>query len=485
MKYIIYLLPVFCFIYACNSPDNEKEKAITLFEKGKNFEEQNLPDSAIKVYYQAIESLNSAKDDKLLAEIYNQWGDLLIKQGLAEKALQVYDKALKHTSKLKNNALISKSLRNIGKAYFLQDSSKASIKYFEQALELSSQINDKEEIGTLYNNLSVVYRVLNQFEKAIEYNSMAIKASKDSIDLYKNYSNRGIILIGLKQYDSAWHYAVLGSQSSDIFTKATCYRMLSQLAYTLGKRDSVRYLKLYQTVNDTINHGRHAVIKVGDALHQYELKQSIKEHDQKTLRRYILIAICGILILFLFLYGIKLKIREINGLKREIDAKQNQVLNITKKYQVKMQETNPEIPRTVQSTNEFNDLQKQIADLINEIGILCAKRFVMSKVYSKTKKRLTESNKIEEADLKEFRNLVFVTFKDYINCLSVYYPKLTQSDHYFCCLFKIKFNIAECSILENRNKDVLYTQKSRIKDRLDVGTNTDYVFGLMFKMTGN
>lgn len=485
MKYIIYILPLFCFIYACSDSNNEKKKAIELIKEGQNLETQQLPDSAIKSYYLATEILGNTKEYELLGKIYLQWGDLLLNQGLASKALQTYEKALKHTSKLHDKELVSESLRNIGKAYLLLDQTDEAIKYFEEALKLSNQTNNKENVGILYNNLSYVYKVLKQFDKALYYNSMAIKASKDSIDLYKNYSNRGTILIGLGQHDSAWHYALLGSQSNNIFTKSSCYRMLSQLSNTLGKSDSVRYLKLFQTLNDTLNRSKDAIIKAGDALHQYDLKQSIKEHNEKTLRYTILISVCIVLVLFLFLYGFKLKMREIDKLKREIDAKQNEISNLIQTYQLEALGTNPQAGKTAQSTDESNNLQKQIANLINEIGVLCAKRFVMTKVYTRIKKQLSEVDRLKEADIIEFRSATFTTFKDYINCLSVYYPKLTQNDHYFCCLFKLKLSIIECSVLENRNKDVLYTQKSRIKDRLEVGIHTDYVFGLLFKATDN
>lgn len=472
MKYIFYLFIMPCIICACNRQKSNKELAIAMFDKGLRLEEKNVLDSAVIAYHQTLDLLKHSKQYKLSGVVYNQLGSIFLKNDLENKAIKAYETGYEYNSKMEDKTLASKSLRGIGKAYAFLTSFNTSIYYYKQALQFSDQIYDKSEIASIYNNLTVSYHRLGQLDTAIYYSTKSIRYENDTTNLYKDYSLKGIILIDLKQYDSAWTYLTLASKSNNIYTRASCYRRLSNLASILGKENSVKYLKLYQTINDSIDRKKQTAPIVEIEL-QNELKQ-LKEKN-KAESRYWMSAI-GVIILTIILFFVLKYIKKkkhISQLQKIITEKTEHNFNIEKKLAQIQEVKSREI---LQATL----VKEKNAQLFIEMGHFSAKRLVATKSYSKIKKCLSESVNINETDLNQFHITVFKIFKNYLEILESNFPELTTSDCYYCFLVISGFTHSECTVLMKKSTEALNTQKSRLKRKLSVPFNEIYMFELIF-----
>lgn len=122
----IFLL-VLC--YSCYSKESVREQTISLYEKGKQWEDASQADSAAKYYLRSFELAKKLKEVSLIGEVGNALGDILNMQSLYNNALRIHQEAYLFNIELEDKTAASHSLRGIGKDYLLNVSEDSVIYY--------------------------------------------------------------------------------------------------------------------------------------------------------------------------------------------------------------------------------------------------------------------------------------------------------------------------------------------------------------------
>jgi tetratricopeptide (TPR) repeat protein len=116
-------------------------------------------------------------------------------------------------------------------SYDLKDYARA-LDFYRQALQLGESINHPVCIGLSASNLAWTYRQLGKFEWALQCYQRALKAYAQTDNqrvIGQTLTDLGTVYSDLKQYETAYHYCLLGAR----LLKETCDRTheLSALHY--------------------------------------------------------------------------------------------------------------------------------------------------------------------------------------------------------------------------------------------------------------
>lgn len=424
MKNTITLFLLLTILGSCNNLNN-KQHALSLIKEAERLEKLHLPDSAFQIYQKCIETLKPTNEYKLLGETHLKIGRLLFYHTLKDESLLEYEKALQYGKKLKDKTLQSQSMRYIGQYYLIKDSTEYGINCVKDPLKYINQIKDPEEIAFVYNNLSYIYYEQKQYKEALVYNNLSQSYCTDSILMYKNYSVRGNIYVGLQQIDSAYYYFHKGLQSPNLYTQATIY-------YSLYQMDTIQknYYNTYLQLADSI-----------ESLRQTE--NIAKTQFEKTLKpqRPIIHPLhLSIFIIFLTVLGI------VWFFKHKKLLVQRKALLI--------EETNKKLEDKVNMLKETN-IYKKVQTLVLE-----------EKKHPRSKENI--QIKFNNEEMETLFQLLEKTYSEFIASLKENSnPKLNRAEIMYCCLiYQLKLSNYCTSICLNVSIDTPRQYKKRIKEKL-------------------
>lgn len=148
------------------------------------------------LYYseKALDTLEH-KDEKLLAEIYNQFGQIYIKKQEYSKSLEYSQYLLAISRKLKDVEKEITALNNIAIVSGVKTNYKIAIQYFLEALNKSKAIEYRHNIAHCLINIGTIYAHLYNYEEALERYQIVLKKYHDILDnntkviIYNNVGN--------------------------------------------------------------------------------------------------------------------------------------------------------------------------------------------------------------------------------------------------------------------------------------------------------
>lgn len=480
---ILFLLCI--LVVGC--ADNKLKESQNYFEVGKVQEEKQLLDSAAISYRKAIEALDKTDNTEQRGVIYNQLGNLFLHANLYNKATDVFKEAIKNNSVLTDKTYLSVSLRGKGKSFLFLDKPDSALHYFIKAFELSNQIEDIKEILLINNNLSTVYYVLQQYDKAYFYNQQALSLSKDSSDLFREWLSKADILMEFQQYDSAWYYYTLASQSPSVYTKAGCYWAISELTRILQLPDSSKYLKLFTLINDSIERlDQRVQVHFVDS-HYLETRKLIEEKKISVTHQIFIIILFVLVASFLTIHYTKKLKKEKHKFEEEqkkVLLLHEEMLAIQSELDSKIENENNLAERTIKC-ERIEEIRKDLIESIKKTAENCAKNLFKQNHYREIKRKLRENPLLlTNDDRKQLYDIITKTYQPFILNL-VTFLGMAEEDCYLCCLALSKFTTKESSYLKKASWDAVRAQKSRIKKKNSEMLHSLELFEFVFSKNNN
>ncbi len=271
IKLLLYLLLAFSFYFSSTigqttdslkveiSQEKNKVRKIKLLKQlAETYSQQGTGKAALKVFN---EILSLAKTDSLLlAQTYNEIGNVEADQGVSAQALKSYQTALKFTHET-NYALLALINKNIGALYLSWRKFEEALKYDTIAEEFAVKAKDYRIVADLANNKGAVYEQQLLFDKAGKSYQKALNyyiREKINDRICLTYNNLAILSKVQKKYsESAKHYALAVEFANKIDNKwleAAIGNNFGNLLSEMGQYDKSdqelqKALKLEQEIN--------------------------------------------------------------------------------------------------------------------------------------------------------------------------------------------------------------------------------------------
>lgn len=311
-------------------------------------------DEAIKYYEQAIALNTKYYNRERLVAVINRKGNRLMDKGrklndtlLFIKAIEVYQQAQKvaedKIDKQYVNTFISlaDAYNILGQYTQSPHHLYESLKYSIQSMRLAKQIYSKEFEAVSYVNMGEVYLSLNKGVKAIHYFDIAEK-------IYVSVDNKGWILntdallgktyFSLHLYDRAVEYTLKAIDMAILLKNKRYlqgnYQLLSEIYGRQGKyKEAFYYHKLYTDNMDSVTNEASAFnisrlqaeLDLERKNNEIELLtkstelQNHKIQSQNSLRNYLIIGICVLVILLAITFYLYIERRK--GMLEVLKAK--------------------------------------------------------------------------------------------------------------------------------------------------------------------
>ncbi|WP_158538715.1 tetratricopeptide repeat-containing sensor histidine kinase [Chitinophaga skermanii] len=224
------------------------------------------------------------RDNKGLAEAYNDLGTAKRNKSAYILALDFHTRALKNAEESKDKLLLAISYNNVGVDYRrLEDLDNAFKNHFK-ALQIAEEINDVKNICVATNSIGNIQLSAKKYEDAIVHFNQALALetkSNNKLGMAINYGNIGYAYEGLGQLDRAvdnYKKSLAANIELDNSTgMSICYTSLGS-AYQKKKEyeTAMDYLMKSLAVNDRVDdkvHSAENYLQIGKLLteqHKFE-----------------------------------------------------------------------------------------------------------------------------------------------------------------------------------------------------------------------
>ena len=208
---------------------------------------------------------------------------------LYKSAIELFLKCIIYLENLEdsinNKNKICELMNNIAMDYTLSSNFESAKVFFEKILDYRIKMHDKDDlrIASAYNNLANAYNRIKDNVKALEYWQLGMEIKKNSLRddedprVGKDYYNFSIILLSLKEYDTAIQYML---DALYIFDKklGKTSRLSADACLLLGE--------CYKINNNNVT----ALNYCARAMSYYV--ENLEEEDYTTIKSRLLFAIC-------------------------------------------------------------------------------------------------------------------------------------------------------------------------------------------------
>lgn len=226
-------------------------KSSEIIKQADAYERNKQHDKAMVLYMMVCNRQGEAKMEQeaaLCAEANLKAGDIYFYQGNYAGALDFYVTGLKVCEASKQHKNIALFYKNIGNVYCVFQDYERGAEYFKKGYELCKKYPDINTERKLLINLTGLYVFLNKLPEARKYYraSMSFQDSKDSVNLFMNEFNLGMIQAGEGKYSKAVQCfkklaADLIGSSMEPRYLCSAYQELYKTYSKIGNTDSTLY----------------------------------------------------------------------------------------------------------------------------------------------------------------------------------------------------------------------------------------------------
>lgn len=411
----------------------------------------NVP-FAVEEYLKAIELM--PYKNEFLAMIYDNLAECYLDEDLYDVAMEVYKKAYDIHKNDKEQA--HHSLRGMGSVFLMQSQLDSALCYYQKAVECVLAVQDTSNMLILYNDLASVYEQKKEYVRADEYASKVLSMI-ESDDRYSVYQQKGDIMLGLNQLDSARYYFELKKGVQDIYGRAARYSGLYKVEKRLGNWEAAaQYADAYLNLYDSIQ-----ILSQSRKLDRLINNYQFAEQKEVILRRskFIVGSIIAILLIIGFTGGFLLLWIDRNRKKQFIALQQELVQNRVDTMLLREEET----------SDSEEDRMNKLSELRAQQLPICLSMFQATEAY----KKLQAMEKAKPQQLIKMRNhrleinvTIRKTFIDVMSNLEECCPALTNDDLFYCILSLLHCSKVVIIELMDASSDALKSRKNRIKNKM-------------------
>ncbi len=236
-------IPVFfaLFFFSKSTAEPVKSSLDSLMDKAVALYLQGNTTAAIPLFDSCVGLATTTKNDKVLANAFNNLGNCYSQKGDAVTSLSYYQKSISIAERNGDKRRMAKTTQNIGSLYSEQGDLDRALQFHKQALALAEEIHDSSVIADCLNNEGIVFEQKKEYPKALEVYSKALsiyRILKDDSRLALGLNNLGIVYKYLKDYPKSISYyteSIFYSQKSgDQFTMAANLNNLGNVYSLMG-----------------------------------------------------------------------------------------------------------------------------------------------------------------------------------------------------------------------------------------------------------
>jgi len=138
----------------------------------------NMLLESIKSYSDALDAYKKCKDERGVARVYNNMGNLY-RDNDYDKSIEFFNSAMEIAERLKDPGLIATVNLSYGNFYYRKNSFTKALGYYDKSLTLFTSLKDSVNIIQCLQNKGVIYFNLRQMELAQQYLLQAVKEAKE------------------------------------------------------------------------------------------------------------------------------------------------------------------------------------------------------------------------------------------------------------------------------------------------------------------
>ncbi len=293
-------------------------------------------DIAAKNFIESIMILESAKEKKKLAPIYNELAKLYRKTRDLDKAMENYNKAGNIYQQLNDTAGIAMILNESGVVFEYKDDYTEAVNRYTSSMNLAEKAGDSLSVSYSLSNIAGVYVIQKKYDLAIQNLQRALNIRQllnDSFAIALNYSDLGVAMSGKGDYKKAIEYLTLSNKMAERIKypelQSNNYNELSSVAQKQGD-----YQKAYEffTKRSVLRDSLFTLEKtkqIQDLNSRYQTSQKEQQiNEQKSkiqLQNYLFIGIAGLILFSALLIHSqyrRLKLKKESQLQTEIMKQQ-------------------------------------------------------------------------------------------------------------------------------------------------------------------
>lgn len=129
------------------------------------------------------EKASSSEDEKVMAEAYIRFGEILFRKGCVKESLKYFEDGLTISEKKGYKKQQSRALTDIGLVYNFQGNINEALKKYETSLKIGEEIEDKEGIADTLNNIGNAYNYQGNIRGALEKYEKCLKLREEIGDI--------------------------------------------------------------------------------------------------------------------------------------------------------------------------------------------------------------------------------------------------------------------------------------------------------------
>lgn len=403
---------------------------------------------AQECYLKALELGADSKDYSLLIKIHNNLGTLYAYQDINERALPMYKKVLQYLKLKPDSANTSFALRNIARIFSQIQQTDSAILYYKQALIYSTPLIKSSillDMGNLFFDKK-------DYIEAEKYIDETLASTNNEKILLPTYLSKGCVFIERNLLDSAKLYLTQSLQSSNIYTKATSFRSLAQVALKENKlKDYVVYTEQHELLHDSITAYSHFEnIRMTESMFNYQrITKEKNKFEKEAAERLILNYQVIIFSTLILLIGIIVYKRERDKKKRLLDLKEQQYKRSQQYIQNNLNQIALLEKMLSSKTIELSEaeiilyetqkamLQMENRTIEKQQGIIQVMEEDLFKSSLYLKIHAEEDIQLNVYEWVELRLLIDSTYSDFTNRLVKLYNKISTEEIHVCYLVKI------------------------------------------------
>ena len=223
-------------------PEQQKEEAEKLFQKGTQHFKANEYVEAVQAWQQALIFYQGSGDLRGGINCLGKLGVLYQSLGQYQQAIGVHQRSLVFSKKIKYRRGEATALDSLGQVCILLGQYDRAISCYRESLEIAEKINLRNLKVNSLNNLGQAHYVLGEYQQALDCHQQALTLAQKhnfSFAVSQSLSNVAHTHAVLNQLEPAikfYQQALTRFQeSNNPFPQANCYQNLGKLYYRQGQ----------------------------------------------------------------------------------------------------------------------------------------------------------------------------------------------------------------------------------------------------------
>ena len=446
---------------------------------GVGYYERDSVVEACAEYLKALEAMEGQFDEKdlvgrkaqFLVYIYSRLGDVFSLQFMMESAITCFKNALvfcKIESTSDNG--VSNILYRIGKQYDKKGEVDKALSYYSQALENIVDTNNMVFRDIISSKALCNYKIGHSPEQSLFELYFVLKQTTNEIERLNRYLTIGGIYFSEGNYDSALYYLkpVLDDDEAGLRNQAAKFMYLIYDCQGFREQaDSV--MRFLANHKKSEGESKALTSQLENMFKTYTEQKQAKEAEKKREKsiRKIIGIIVPIAVLLALAIIIVAKRRSRKLLRQEMEKQRQAHQAQQNALSSRLKQSNQEIRELKEQIKQQDDLsaKAEAAPTFAEelICRLILERVKEGQFKSKVDYKIYEDSALDKQQLLDLRLAADRHFNQFTVRLKKDFPKLTNGDLDYCCLYLLGLTDADIAALMQCSYNAVIGRNGKMK----------------------